>query len=148
MALDGNPEVLQSDVVTLDPDSGAIDTVDVDIQSSSRTLSYSPDATRLAYDTRGRLMTLDLETGEQAQVGDGQTPSYGPNGDFVCVDGGRLWLQPADGSDAIPVARERASGDPERRGRTSGPPTPRTGWRSPTCATRTAPAPAGSRPRT
>ncbi|MGZ8707530.1 MAG: TolB family protein [Gaiellaceae bacterium] len=51
--------------------------------------SWSPDGTRLAFSTHGRLRVLDLRTGRVRTLGLGKSPDWSPTGDRIVYSTGR-----------------------------------------------------------
>lgn len=120
----GNTEVPTADVLRIDVETGAVETLARSLTFFGETLSYAPDGARLAYD-QGRdtesgfmrmVVTLDVDTGETVPLVPGVAPSFGPAGDIAFHRSDGLWIL-ADGA-AEPERFDPggSSGDPTEYG--------------------------------
>jgi Tol biopolymer transport system component len=65
------------------------------------TMSWSPDAKRLAVDSRGRVAVLDLATGNVQPLVEGSKPAWSPSGEWIAYfepGGAKCFLVHPDGT--------------------------------------------------
>jgi hypothetical protein len=65
------------------------------------TMSWSPDAKRLAVDSRGRVAVLDLATGNVQSLVEGSKPAWSPSGEWIAYlesGGAKCFLVHPDGT--------------------------------------------------